>query len=321
MVDRSVFFFVFLLPLAATFLLCPLVRRFALLLHAVDRPDQVRHCHTAVTPRLGGLSLLFAAAFTLPFAIFSPWRLLGILLGMTILAIAGMADDICSLTPKTKLLLQTTAALFALFPTVPLPALPVALLYTVGLTNALNLIDGLDGLASGYGAVTSLCLSLGSALLGNASLSLPFLFLGGGCLGFLPHNLRTKKLFLGDTGSQLIGYLLAVFTLPLLPSGIAPVGLTLLYPITETATSLLRRLYRHRDPFAADRGHFHHRLLDRGMTKGAAVRLLLSLCMFGHTAAIAATVSIPSALLILTLGLAAVALVLFGAIHLPQSDR
>ncbi|MBE6637498.1 MAG: undecaprenyl/decaprenyl-phosphate alpha-N-acetylglucosaminyl 1-phosphate transferase [Ruminococcaceae bacterium] len=291
MINRSVFLFAFFFPLAATFLLCPIVRRVAIRLDAIDRPDKVRHVHAVPTPRLGGLALAYAMSFALPFTVFYFPRLVNILLGGGVLLLAGMFDDIHGLSPSRKLLFQVLAALLALYPAVDLILLLPAAIFVVITINGMNLIDGLDGLAAGYGTSASLTLTLLALQLGHTDLALPFPVLAGSCLGFLPHNLRKKKLFLGDTGSQLIGYYLSVFALPFFSEAPGALCLILFYPIAELLVSLIRRLKQHRHPFTADRGHLHHRLLDLGLPQGIVVRLLLTVCLLLNAAAIVSLLS------------------------------
>jgi UDP-GlcNAc:undecaprenyl-phosphate GlcNAc-1-phosphate transferase len=193
----------------------------------------------------------------------------------------GLWDDIKGVPPLWKLALQTIAALLALGGGVCLTRLgvlsaPATLLWLILLPNAFNLIDGLDGLCAGCGGIVSFSLALLAAVMGCGEIALLAIILLGGCLGFLPHNLRYHKVFLGDTGAQFIGFTAGLLSVPLINNGGgASVLLILLYPLIETATTILRRLKNKKSPFRADRGHFHHRLTDRHISSGRAVGLLL----------------------------------------------
>jgi UDP-GlcNAc:undecaprenyl-phosphate GlcNAc-1-phosphate transferase len=155
-------------------------------------------------------------------------------------------------------------------------SVPATLLWLILLPNAFNLIDGLDGLCAGCGGIVSFSLALLAAVIGCGEIALLAIILLGGCLGFLPHNLRYHKVFLGDTGAQFIGFTAGLLSVPLINNGGgASVLLILLYPLIETATTILRRLKNKKSPFRADRGHFHHRLTDRHISSGRAVGLLL----------------------------------------------
>jgi UDP-GlcNAc:undecaprenyl-phosphate GlcNAc-1-phosphate transferase len=204
-----------------------------------------------------------------------------LLWGGIVIVVLGLWDDSKGVPPLWKLAGQATAALLALGGGVCLTGLgvlsaPATLLWLMLLPNALNLIDGLDGLCGGYGSVSSLFLALLALVSGQGWGAAVAFALLGGCLGFLPHNLRQNKLFLGDTGAQLIGFVIGLITIPLFNDGEGPsVIAILLYPMSETATSILRRRRQRKSPFRADRGHFHHRLTDRGISPLRTVGLLL----------------------------------------------
>ena len=236
----------------------------------------------------------------------------------------GILDDTRGLPPIVKMLFQISAALLAFFHGIRIESLsilelmlqgkPLALLFTVlwvvTVTNAFNLIDGMDGLSAGCGSICSALMILPAWVFGHTETAGILAALCGACVGFLPHNLRRKKLFLGDTGAQFIGFVLAVLSLDYFFSGGHTVSasaplLFLAYPLTETVVTVLRRLLRRRDPLTADRGHFHHLLLDHGFSKQETAGLLLLLCLLSCMAGISSSLgSTSSALLILMLGIA-----------------
>ena len=281
---------------ACCYLVTPSAGFLAPRLGAVDMPGEKRRVHTRATPRLGGLAIaagffVSALAFTAPGTALS-----GVLRGALLVALMGAADDCRALPSPLKLAAQTTAALLAWragaridvltlpfsaarFVPVGALSLPLTLLWMLACTNAMNLIDGLDGLAAGVAAIGSLCLLLVAAAVSEREIAVLLAALAGSCLGFLPYNRCPARIFMGDTGSQLLGFLLGAastagmfkshaalsFLVPLLALGL---------PLFDTAFAFFRRVLHGKNPFAADRGHIHHRLLDRGLDQKTAVALL-----------------------------------------------
>ena len=258
-----------LLAAAAVCLLAtPAVRKFACKIGAMDMPGESRRVHDHPIPRLGGLAL-FAGflAGVLPFTgIDEPVQ--GILLGSVIVVVTGAVDDLVSLRPWVKLVLQIAAAVVAIrhgvviriltnpgdasAEAIALGALsvPVTLLWIVGMTNALNLIDGLDGLAAGVCGIGCASMLAVSLFLPQATeISVLVAALGGACLGFLPFNINPAKIFMGDSGSLLLGYVLStasvlgLFKMYTLVAFAVPV-LTLALPLTDTVFAVVRRVSR-----------------------------------------------------------------------------
>ena len=287
----SVFLLLFSALLSVLF--TPLSIRTAHLIGAIDLPDSVRHRHALPTPRLGGLALVFAAIFSA--LLFPIDTVAGAWLsGGALIAALGVSDDLYSLTPRTKLLsliaIATLPIAFGLAPTVitlgsrawqlphPLGNL-LTLLWILLLTNAINLIDGMDALAP------SICL-LGTLALFLFDSGHESLILAGALLGFLPYNrpalspFVSKKIptrsFLGDTGALFLGYSLAVLSL-----GKGDFSLTapifFAFPLIDLFRVFLLRLLQGKSPFRADRSHFHHRMSDRGLTRGE-ILLFAYLC-------------------------------------------
>ncbi len=274
-------------------LLTPAVRVLAVSLGAVDLPGG-RRLHTGPVPRLGGAAI--CCGFLAASLLFSPLSrpAAGLLLGAALVMLMGAADDKLQLSPGVKLLLQLAAAGLAvgfglrieflggpggaLLPLGPLGG-ALTLLWLVGCTNALNLIDGLDGLAAGVAAISAMTLLETALLLGEGAAAVLLAGLIGGCLGFLPMNLPPARIFMGDAGSQFLGFTLGgVAVLGTLKfhtalSFAAPV-LALSLPLADTACSFFRRLLSGRSPFEADCGHFHHRLLALGFSLRQAVGVL-----------------------------------------------
>lgn len=198
----------------------------------------------------------------------------------------GVRDDTRGLSPLFKMALQLIATLLAVFFGVRLEgigvwAVPTTLLCLLLLTNAYNLVDGLDGLCAGCSGIGGGAFALLGLASGDPTITALGLSVLGGCLGFLPYNFRRPKLFLGDTGAQLIGFCLGLMTVRSINTGRTVTALCIVaYPLAEILATVLRRLRRGQSPLAADRGHFHHRLIDRGLSHGRATVLLLLPSLF-----------------------------------------
>ena len=280
----------------------PFVSRLARRLGAVDRPNPRKVNRRENIPLLGGLAVamgclaaIVAAVLLHPEILQQRGNLLGFLIGGTLVLSVGLYDDCFGLTARPKLIVQILAAIVAIYfgfeiphitepftwTTLILPAWiswPVTILWIVGITNAVNLIDGLDGLAAGLGAIIAATLALISWQAGD----LPGVILGvaltGALLGFLPFNFYPGRIFLGDTGSLFIGYSLSLLALEgyrttsLLPFVVPLMALAV--PLLDTALSILRRLRAGRPVFDADRMHMHHRFLETEGSDRAAVLAL-----------------------------------------------
>ena len=286
--------------LAAALLLTPLVSWAARRMRIVDRPG-TRRIHTQATPRAGGFAVVaslglvgFVTVLLSPAlreAVLAPPGWVLPLLGAGALVFTvGFMDDWLGLAARTKLLAQLLAAGIACGAGVRIETLnlgigpvelgwlswPLTLGWIVGATNAVNLSDGLDGLAAGIAAITAVILLAFALAAGTmAGTALMFALLGS-LLGFLVFNFHPARIFLGDCGSMVLGFLLAGTSVGLsgvtnspVPLGFAALGLSL--PILDTAFSIVRRLLQRRSPFSPDRAHLHHRLIDRGMDQPRAV--------------------------------------------------
>ena len=195
----------------------------------------------------------------------------------------------------------------------PWVSIPLTVIWIVGITNAINLIDGLDGLACGISVISSFCLVL-TAIISASQTTLPLLalLLAGACLGFLPFNIHPAKMFMGDTGALMLGYalstisVLGVFKFNALVSFLVPF-LILGLPASDTLTSIIRRLLNHKSPFAADRGHLHHKLIDMGFSQRASVLILYSIsALLGICAVMFTNNKERTALFLLIIGIAVI---------------
>jgi UDP-GlcNAc:undecaprenyl-phosphate/decaprenyl-phosphate GlcNAc-1-phosphate transferase len=286
--------------------LTPVVRKVATAVGAVDAPGG-RRVHAAVTPRLGGAAVFVAyigaigvavATNNFPWAntVHDPTQIATFLLGGLVIAVVGAIDDIRAIGAKRKLLAQVLSAAIAWYggariesfdiPTIGLiqlgPALGcfASIFWVVAFINAINLIDGLDGLAGGVVFFAALTNTVVAFVSGNMLAAVLNGALGGAVLGFLFYNFNPATIFLGDTGSMFLGYALGTMALlsgrqkeSTLVSLLVPV-IALGLPMADTIFAMLRRFLARRPIFSADRGHIHHRLLDLGLTHRRAVLIL-----------------------------------------------
>jgi UDP-GlcNAc:undecaprenyl-phosphate GlcNAc-1-phosphate transferase len=297
---------IFALSLLLSFVLTRNVRNFATARGWVAPPLQDRHLHQNALPRLGGIAIFLSFVISITFALFvsryfsqqaaglSFKTLLTILLPATIIFLLGIYDDIRSVGPYTKFAVQVVAAILLFaggFRILDLPVLfgahhlgwtiglPVTILWVIGITNAFNLIDGLDGLAAGSALFSTLVVFVVAIFSGSTVVSFLTIVLAGAILGFLRFNFNPATIFLGDCGSLFIGFMLSALALegaqkaPTVIAVAIPV-VSFGLPILETALSVLRRLIGGRPVFTADREHIHHKLLQRGLSHRQVVIVL-----------------------------------------------
>ena len=311
---------------AATVILTPFVIRLARRLGAVDQGGY-RKINGRSVPRMGGLAVALPFLFLCFLAILHPARFfdplathqkdfLILLVGGGAIVALGMMDDILSLGAKWKFLYQIAVALLVVavgkgVSALHIPGLGVVrldpfsggaltVLWIVGVINAFNLIDGLDGLASGLGAIAALGLGAIAALNGQPFALALSLGLAGALGGFLVFNFNPARVFLGDTGSLFLGFVMAMLALM---SGsqangammLAP-ALVLGVPIFDTLTSMARRVLRGRSPFQGDRAHTHHRLLDYGFSQRQVALILYGVALLCTVSGVMMQVLYPSAI-------------------------
>jgi len=297
-----------------TVALTPLVIRLASVLGAVDHPRGGRKIHKRQVPRLGGVAIFLPVMLSLAFGfwivpaesrVLGRGELFGFFVACCCIFLLGVYDDIRGANAPRKLTLQIAAATLLYFSgvriseiatpfgwivTLGIFAFPFTMLWLVGLTNGMNLLDGIDGLAAGVGAIgsmTVLTISIGSE---NPQVSLMAAALLGSLLGFLVFNFYPAQIFLGDCGALFLGFFLAALSvlgsqktatavalaIPIIALGI---------PIFDTLLALIRRILRGRHPFQADRDHLHHRLLALGLSQP---QVTITLCLAsGYLAVIA----------------------------------
>jgi len=296
--------------------LTPLVKKFAVKIKVIDIPKDNRRIHKKPIPLLGGLAIYFSFILTL---ILKSGSLsiseIGIIIGATIIVIGGFLDDKFDIRPWQKLLIQIVAAVSLivygirielltnpissseLYISIGVLSIPLTIIWVVGITNALNLIDGLDGLAAGVAFISSVTIFIIALLNKRLEAAVLTSILAGSILGFLPYNFNPATIFMGDTGAQLLGFLLAAISMEgaiksAAAFAIAVPILALGIPIYDVLFAMIRRKLNGRPIMEADKGHLHHRLLDMGLTQREAVIIMyLISAVLGSFAIIAMQVS------------------------------
>lgn len=307
-----------------SFLSTPLVRALAQKVGAMDVPKDARRMHNHPIPRMGGLAIFLGFLLTVLLFAELTTQVRGMLLGAVVIVVLGIFDDIYTLSAKFKFVVQIAAALIAvgtgniistlsnpnIFSSNPYWELgwlgwPITVIWIVAITNAVNLIDGLDGLACGVSTISSMSMLVIALVLGEGDVAILLAALAGGCIGFLPYNLNPAKIFMGDTGSTFLGYILAVvsiqgmFKMYNIISFVVPF-LMLGLPIFDTCFAFIRRIAHGKSPMSPDRSHVHHRLIDMGFSQKQAVAVLYIIsAILGLSAVVLATSGPIKAMLLL----------------------
>ncbi|MBZ5593054.1 MAG: undecaprenyl/decaprenyl-phosphate alpha-N-acetylglucosaminyl 1-phosphate transferase [Acidobacteriia bacterium] len=295
--------------------LTPLVRDCLGHLGFLDHPDGIRKKHSGPVPRVGGVAIALSYATTFAIALALPLRDTRILhealpgvvkltLVASVVLLTGLVDDLVGLTAWKKLAGTGAAAVLAyfagirvdlhLFPAIsayPWLGFAVTIAWLVGCTNAFNLIDGMDGLASGVGLFASMTVLVAALTQPNFPLALATIPLAGCLLGFLRYNFSPASVFLGDGGSLLIGFLLACYGTVWSQKSVTLVAmmaplLAVSIPLVDVTLSILRRYLCRRPIFEGDRGHIHHKLLDRGFSPKGAVLAMYGVCCLAAIASL-----------------------------------
>lgn len=324
----------FMIALGMALIITPGVIAFARRTGALDKPD-ARKVHVRPIPRIGGIGIYAAFMVSilvqLLFVDLTPefmMSLIGLMVGGTIVVAIGIIDDYCDLPAKVKLLGQIVAAAVLViafdvridFITDPLGdfiylewfAIPATIFWVVGLTNTVNLIDGLDGLAAGVSSIAAITIFLVAMEEGIPFVAMVTAALAGAAVGFLYYNFNPARIFMGDTGSMFLGFMLAGISVVGAVKSAATIALivpilALGLPILDTTFAIVRRARNHRPIFKPDKGHLHHRLLAHGFTQKQAVLLMYVVSgLFGLCAIALTAVSPQAAALIILIVAAAV---------------
>ena len=325
-----------------SYFMTPFVKRLAARIGAIDIPKDGRRMHHHPIPRLGGLAIFGAFLCTLIFGEFNA-QMLSVMLGATVIVVLGIFDDIMALGAKLKFVVQIFAACIpvcmgglriemftnfnpfsdSFYFDLGVFAIPVTILWIVGITNAVNLIDGLDGLAVGVSSIAAVTMLAVSLLAGQPMIAITMAALTGACVGFMPYNFNPASIFMGDTGSTFLGYMLATASIMGLFKFYAVISfavpfLILGLPIFDTFSAITRRLAEGRSPMSPDRGHVHHKLIDMGFNQKQAVAILYAI---SGTLGLAAVVLTSSGEMKAMILLIAVLLVLAAAICILYSHE
>ena len=289
------------LSFVISFAMTPIVKNFAIKIGAMDIPKDERRMHDHPIPRMGGLAIFIGFLLTVVLFADLTKEIQGILIGAIIITILGAIDDLLGLNAWIKFGGQFLAAGVAVacgvvihlfmnpnifsgneFIRLESLSIPVTVLWIVGVTNAVNLIDGLDGLACGVSTIASLTMFVVALLVSESNVAVVLAALMGACLGFLPYNMNPAKIFMGDTGALLLGFVLAttsavgMFKFYAVVTFLVPL-MALALPLLDTIFAIIRRVLRGQSPFAPDRGHFHHRLVDMGLNQKQAVAVMYAI--------------------------------------------
>lgn len=294
----------FVIAFAFSFASTPIVTQLAFRIGAVDIPKDNRRMHKKPIPRLGGLAIIFGFAVALLCVSHNLTRGMGATLaGAAVIAVMGVFDDCRDLNAKFKFAVQIIAALIVIFigniritvftnpnilsdnPYLVLPewlSVTLTVLWIVFITNAVNFIDGLDGLAAGVSAIMSVSLVFISVRTGEGTIAIIGMALMGACFGFLPYNFNPAKIFMGDTGSTFLGFMLATLSVQGVFKSYAVISfavplLILGLPLFDASFAMIRRVLTGKNPMTADRGHLHHRLIDMGFSQKQTVFILYAI--------------------------------------------
>jgi UDP-GlcNAc:undecaprenyl-phosphate/decaprenyl-phosphate GlcNAc-1-phosphate transferase len=282
-----------------SFLITPLVKKLAYIIGATDRPN-MRKVHQTLMPRLGGLAIYLSFLAGVVFLQPENQYAASIMIGSGIIVITGVCDDIFELSARIKLLAQLAAAFVVVlygglqitFINLPFGGLfefgylsiPLTILWIIGITNAINLIDGLDGLAAGVSSIALVSISGMAIIMGNMYVVIIGSILLVCTLGFLYYNFHPAKIFMGDTGALFLGFMISVLSLlgfknVTFVSFIVPV-IILGVPISDTIFAIVRRIINKQPLSSPDKSHLHHCLLRAGFTHRQTVIIIYGMAAF-----------------------------------------
>lgn len=304
LIDNNVFV---ILALAVAFLISfaatPMVISLAHKVNAIDVPKDARRVHKKPTPLIGGLAIFYGFVVSVLCFATIDRETMGILIGAVIVVTVGVIDDITDMKAIVKLMCQIVAAAVVVYFDVRIEhfanpfygwfgppyivlnywlSVAVTMIWIVGVCNAVNLIDGLDGLAVGVSSIASMSLLALTLISENANVAILTAAVAGAGFGFLPYNFNPAKIFMGDTGALFLGYILACISVEgfLKLSAILSFAIPILVlglPIFDTLFAIVRRVLTGRSPMSPDRGHLHHRLLDMGFSQKQTVAILYTM--------------------------------------------
>lgn len=292
----------FVIAFILALFIVPAVRRVCLNKGLVDIPND-RKVHKNPIPRLGGVAIWLCTVLTFVILVFINWDypygngLSGILVGGSIMFLLGLVDDLYDLSPKFKLVIQIGAALIAFLLGVKIDvlynpfggtfhlgllSLPITLIWLVGISNAMNFIDGVDGLAGGVSTICAVTLAVVAIYTNQPISAVLASILAGSMMGFLVFNFHPARIFMGDSGALFSGFALAGLSVAgvlksLTATMLLPI-LILVVPILDISFSVLRRVLKGSNPMKADAEHIHHKLLQAGFSHNRTAAVLYIVC-------------------------------------------
>lgn len=303
----------FALAFVVTFLMTPVAKWIAPKIGAMDVPKDNRRMHTKAMPRFGGLAIYLGAMSSIAFFLRGNEHFIAVMIGGTLIYAMGVVDDLTDLDARIKFAYQTFVAVLMYYMGLRIEFITnyfgggghwqfgtvlcfiVTVLWIVGITNTINLIDGLDGLAAGVAAIAALSIAYVAYIHGDRYgmmvVCVGMMAIAGSSLGFLPFNFYPAKLFMGDSGSLFLGFMIAIFAVisPLkrstLLAVIVPV-LVLGIPIFDTMLAIVRRLLSGKPIMSPDKEHLHHHLMRLGYGQRRAVLMIYGICAIMGMAAV-----------------------------------
>ena len=306
---------------------------------AMDIPKDERRMHKKPMPRFGGIAIYLGIMVALVIFALKDKGVTSVMTGCTLIYMLGLIDDLKDLKPLVKLCGQIVCATVVYIMGVRIEFITnyfgpgnmafgdvacfiITVLWLIAITNAVNLIDGLDGLAAGIAAISALCIGYVAYIHGQYVPTLAMMAIAGAALGFLPYNFNPAKIFMGDSGSELLGFsIAAVSILGTVKSATIVVviipALVLGLPIFDTVMAILRRLAKHQSIGTADKDHLHHRIMKAGFGQKRAVMILY--CISGIMGIVAVLYS--RGLTVEYLGLTAVAIMLIYVLLSDTGNR
>lgn len=299
---------------------------------AMDIPKDNRRVHNKPMPRFGGIAIFAGILIGLLIFAREDRGMVPVMVGCTMIYILGAVDDLKNLRPLVKLLGQILCASVSFAMGLRIPFITnyfgegnmvfgevacyiMTVLWLIAITNAVNLIDGLDGLAAGISAISALCIGFVAFIHGHYVPTVGMMVIAGAALGFLPYNFHPARIFMGDGGSQLLGFAIAAMSILGTVKSAAVVvvaipAIVLGLPIFDTIMAIVRRVMRRQSIGTADKEHLHHRIMKAGFGQRRAV--LLMYCISGILGIMAVMYS--RELMVECFGLAAIAIILVGVV-------
>lgn len=327
----------FLAAFILTFIQMPFTIKLAKKKGFLDVPKDERRVHKKPIPVGGGIAMVITVTLLMLYYLPINKSLIMTLIASLVIALSGLYDDKKDLSPKLKFLFQILAGVLLIlggmkikFVTNPFDShdalfilnmlsIPVTIFWVCGITNTINLIDGLDGLASGVSMICAISMFFITYKMGRYDVSMVCALVAGACLGFLPFNFNPAKIFMGDTGALYLGFMLSYISISgfLKQAAILMIFVPVLIlgvPVFDTAFAMVRRKLSGKSMVEADKGHLHHRLLKMGLNQRQTVVILYSIsAIFGVLAnlisrfhsSIALVISLGVLLIIIATGVAA----------------